>query len=184
MFIILLQGWKNPRADYIFRKLLTKSRQFSNPLTRVQLRSGRTNCGRLNRLCPWEFQHLGSLEATRWQLAKNSTFLRFSEMDSSCNVWFQLQKKKVVHSQNPCPWNSTELAGVDRISEIGGATNTRTFSSTRRYFALPPMTCLPGAPVRWPPGRNAWRVPMLLVSFTTEAGQSRSYPCSSPCYPS
>ena len=43
---------------------------------------------------------------------------------------------------------------------IAGDTKYRTFSSTRRYLAFPPMTCFPGAPVRCPPGRNAARVPI------------------------
>ena len=93
------------------------------------------------------------------------------------------------------------------MSSMGGATNTRTWLSTSRYLAVPRTTCFPGAPVRCPPGRYAWRVPVCggelhglpstLVPAEekmasgwagaggqrTRRGQQRreTHPCSSPC---
>ena len=72
---------------------------------------------------------------------------------------------------------------------MGGATNTLTFSSTSLYFAFPRTTCFPGAPVRWPPGRNACRVPVVtltevrcVLQDVRRPMRGPTDPCSSPCY--
>jgi hypothetical protein len=103
------------------------------------------------------FQKMLGCQSARWKLSKDSFSLRIGESDIESDIWFELQKKlRICMKGKGQSWRTGDSFMICE----GGAMKTRTFSSRRRYLEEPPMTCFPGAPVRWPPGRNACRVPV------------------------
>jgi hypothetical protein len=90
------------------------------------------------------------------KLAKYLALLDICESDAEVDIRSKLAGIMMRHTAQVLSQGRTEEL---LISSMGGATKNRTFSSESLYFAFPRTTCFPGAPVRWPPGRYACRVP-------------------------
>lgn len=127
-----------------------------------------------------------AVQASARQLPEDLALLRLRQLHVGVHICFQLCITPRIIQLCTTSEGVLLRTGEARISSIGGATKYRTFSSRRRYLALPFTTCAPGAPVRSPPGSVAWRVPVPNNPRELEFARTEREPevdlCSSPCY--
>jgi len=83
----------------------------------------------------------------------------FTEVCLCGHIWLELKRKNA--SKHEYCIDLCILTSEDSNTWTGGATKMRTFVSSISYFALPRITCRPGAPVLPLPGRTVCRFPAV-----------------------